>query len=346
MPLQFYGASPSGKARDFGSRIRRFESYRPRREVKLELKVFSGSESVQLAEGISNYLKLPLSKLLKKQFSDGEIFIQIKENVRGRDVFIVQSTNPPAENLIELLLIIDALRRASTGRITAVIPYFGYGRQEKKDRPRVPISAKLFANLLEKAGADRVITIDLHSPQITGFFDISVDHLFATPVMVKHIKRMKLKKHETVIISPDVGRVEAARVIAKKISNDIPIAIIDKRRPEQNKCEVVNIIGDVRDKVGIIVDDIVDTAGTLTEAANELKKQGAKAIYAYITHPVLSGKAIDKIESSSLDKLIVTDTIPLGKKKSDKIEVISVSELLGEAIKRIYENKSVSSLFI
>ena len=312
----------------------------------MELKIFSGSETLKLAEGISKYLKIPLSNLLKKQFSDGEIFIQVKENVRGRDVFVVQSTNPPAENLIELLLIIDALRRASTGRITAVIPYFGYGRQEKKDRPRVPISAKLFANLLEKAGADRIITIDLHSPQITGFFDISVDHLFATPVMVQHIKEMNLKENETVIISPDVGRVEAARVIAKEINTHIPIAIIDKRRPEQNKCEVVNIIGDVKDKVGIIIDDIVDTAGTLTEAANELKKQGARAIYAYITHPVLSGDAIDKIESSALDKLVITDTIPLGEKKSDKIEVISVANLLGEAIKRIYENKSVSSLFI
>ncbi len=314
--------------------------------MKLKLKIFSGSETLKLAEGISKHLKIPLSSLVRKKFSDGEIFIQITENVRGRDVFVVQSTNPPAENFIELLLIIDALRRASTERITAVIPYFGYGRQEKKDRPRVPISAKLFANLLEKAGADRVISIDLHSPQITGFFDISVDHLFATPVMVKHIKKLKLKDKETVIISPDVGRVEAARAIAKKISNNIPIAIVDKRRPKPNQCEIVNIIGDVKKKTAIIIDDIVDTAGTLTQAANELKKQGAKKIYAYITHAVLSGKAINKIASSSLDKLVVTDTIPLGNKKIDKIEVISVAELLGEAIKRIYENKSVSSLFI
>jgi len=312
----------------------------------LELKVFSGSESLSLAKGISKYLKRPLSSLEKRKFSDGEVFIQIKENVRGRDVFVVQSTNSPAENIIELLLIIDALRRSSTGRITAVIPYFGYGRQEKKDKPRVPISAKLFANLFEKAGANRIVTIDLHAPQITGFFDISVDHLFATPVTVKHIKKLNLDYKETVIVSPDVGRVEAARAIAKKINRNIPIAIVDKRRPKPNHCEVVNIIGDVKDKVAIIVDDIVDTAGTLTEAANELKKQGARAIHAYITHPVLSGNAIEKITSSSLDKLIVTDTIPMGEKKSKKIEVVSVAKLLSEAITRIHENKSVSSLFI
>ncbi len=312
----------------------------------MELKVFSGSESLSLAKGISKYLKRPLSSLEKRKFSDGEVFIQIKENVRGRDVFVVQSTNSPAENIIELLLIIDALRRSSTGRITAVIPYFGYGRQEKKDKPRVPISAKLFANLFEKAGANRVLTMDLHAPQITGFFDISVDHLFATPVMVKHIRKLNLDYKKTVIVSPDVGRVEVARVIAKKINRDIPIAIVDKRRPEPNHCEVVNIIGDVKGKTVIIIDDIVDTAGTLTEAANELKKQGARAIYAYITHPVLSDKATEKITSSSLDKLIVTDTIPMGKKKSKKIEVVSVAKLLSEAIMRIHENKSVSSLFI
>ncbi len=312
----------------------------------MELKVFSGSGSLSLAKGISECLKKPLSSLEKKKFSDGEIFIQIKENVRGRDVFVVQSTNSPAENILELLLIIDALRRSSTGRITAVIPYFGYGRQEKKDKPRVPISAKLFANLFEKAGANRIVTIDLHAPQITGFFDISVDHLFATPVMVKHIKKLNLDYKKTVIVSPDVGRVEAARVIAKKINRNIPIAIVDKRRPKPNHCEVVNIIGNVKDKTAIIIDDIVDTAGTLTEAANELKKQGASAIYAYITHPVLSGKAVEKISSSSLDKLIVTDTIPMDKKKSKKIEVVSVAKLLSEAITRIHENKSVSSLFI
>jgi ribose-phosphate pyrophosphokinase len=312
----------------------------------LELKVFSGSGSISLAKGISECLKKPLSPLEKRKFSDGEIFIQIKENVRGRDVFVVQSTNSPAENIIELLLIIDALRRSSTGRITAVIPYFGYGRQEKKDKPRVPISAKLFANLFEKAGANRVVTMDLHAPQITGFFDISVDHLFATPVMVKHIKKLNLDYKKTVIVSPDVGRVEAARFIAKKINRDIPIAIVDKRRPEPNHCEVVNIIGNVKNKTVIIIDDIVDTAGTLTEAANELKRQGASAIYAYITHPVLSGKAIEKISSSSLDKLIVTDTIPMEEKKSKKIEVVSVAKLLSEAITRIHENKSVSSLFI
>jgi ribose-phosphate pyrophosphokinase len=312
----------------------------------VELKVFSGSESLKLAEGISKSLKLPLSSIERKKFSDGEIFVQIKENVRGSDVFVVQSTNPPAENFIELLLIIDALRRSSTGRITAVIPYFGYGRQEKKDKPRVPISAKLFANLLEKAGADRILTVDLHASQIAGFFDIPVDHLFAAPVMIKHIKNLKLSYKETVIISPDVGRVEAARAIAKKISNNIPIAIVDKRRPKPNHCEVVNIIGDIKNKIAIIIDDIVDTAGTLTEAADEIKKQGAMSVYAYITHPVLSGDAIKKIASSALDKLVVTDTIPLGNKNNKKIEVVSIAGLLSEAIIRIHKNKSLSSLFI
>jgi len=312
----------------------------------VELKVFSGSESLKLAEGISKRLKLPLSSIERKKFSDGEIFVQIKENVRGRDVFVVQSTNAPAENFIELLLIIDALCRASTGRITAVIPYFGYGRQEKKDKPRVPISAKLFANLLEKAGANRILTVDLHASQIAGFFDIPVDHLFAAPVLVKHIKNLKLSYKEIVIVSPDVGRVEAARAIAKKISNTVPIAIVDKRRPKPNHCEVVNIIGDIKDKTAIIIDDIVDTAGTLTEAANEIKKQGARTVYAYITHPVLSGDAIKKIAYSALDKLVVTDTIPLGNKKNKKIEVVSIAELLSEAIIRIHKNKSLSSLFI
>jgi ribose-phosphate pyrophosphokinase len=312
----------------------------------VEFKVFSGSESLKLAEGISKHLKLPLSSIDRRKFSDGEIFVQIKENVRGRDVFVVQSTNAPAENFIELLLIIDALCRASTGRITAVIPYFGYGRQEKKDKPRVPISAKLFANLLEKAGADRILTVDLHASQIAGFFDIPVDHLFAAPVMIKHIKNLNLSYKDTVIVSPDVGRVEAARAIAKKISNTIPIAIVDKRRPEPNHCEVVNIIGNIKDKIAIIIDDIVDTAGTLTEAANEIKKQGARSVYAYITHPVLSGDAIRKITSSALDRLIVTDTIPLGNKKNKKIEVVSIAELLSEAIVRIHKNKSLSSLFI
>ncbi|MEO0294161.1 MAG: ribose-phosphate pyrophosphokinase [candidate division WOR-3 bacterium] len=312
----------------------------------MELKVFSGSGSLKLAEGIARYLNISLSSIERKKFSDGEIFVQIKENVRGRDVFVVQSTNPPAENLIELLLMIDALRRASTGRITAVIPYYGYGRQEKKDKPRVPISAKLFANLLETSGADRILTIDLHAPQIAGFFDIPVDHLFAAPVFIKHIKEMKLSEEEIVIVSPDVGRVEVSRAIAKKISSNIPIAIVDKRRPEPNHCEVVHIIGNVKDKFAIIIDDIVDTAGTLTEAANELKKQGAKSIYGYITHPVLSGEAIRKINSSALDKLVVTDTIPLNDKRSEKIEVVSVAELLSEAIIRIHKNQSVSSLFV
>jgi ribose-phosphate pyrophosphokinase len=312
----------------------------------LELKIFGGSANSTLAQGISDYLKIELSSIELKKFSDGEIFVKILDDVRGRDVFVIQSTYPPAENVLELLLIIDALIRASAGRITAVIPYYGYGRQDKKDQPRVPISAKLVANLIVKSGANRVLTIDLHSPQIAGFFDIPVDHLFAAPVTINHIKLLGINKENPIIVSPDVGRVAVARAIAKRIEENVPIAVVDKRRPAPNQAEVLNIIGDVKDKVAIIIDDIIDTGGTLTEAVESINNAGAKSVYAYITHPVLSGNSISKIKSSEITKLIVTDSIPLGDKSCDKIEVVSVSELLGEAIIRIHENRSVSSLFI
>jgi ribose-phosphate pyrophosphokinase len=312
----------------------------------LELKIFRGSANPVLAQGIADYLKIELSSIELKRFSDGEIFVKILDDVRGRDVFVIQSTYPPAENIMELLLIIDALKRASAGRITAVIPYYGYGRQDKKDQPRVPISAKMVANLIVKSGANRVLTIDLHSPQIAGFFDIPVDHLFAAIVTIKHIKLLGIHKKNPIIVSPDVGRVAVARAIAKRVEDNVPIAVVDKRRPAPNQAEVLNIIGDVKDKVAIIIDDIVDTGGTLTEAVDIINDAGAKLVYAYITHPVLSGNAISKIKSSEITKLIVSDSIPLGDKNCDKIETVSVSELLGEAIARIHENRSLSSLFV
>ena len=312
----------------------------------MELKIFRGSANPILAQGIADYLKIELSSIELKRFSDGEISVKILDDVRGSDIFVIQSTYPPAENIMELLLIIDALIRASAGRITAVIPYYGYGRQDKKDQPRVPISAKLVANMIVKSGANRVLTIDLHSPQIAGFFDIPVDHLFAAPVTIKHIKLLGIHKENPIIVSPDVGRVAVARAIAKRVEENVPIAVVDKRRPAPNQAEVRNIIGDVKDKVAIIIDDIIDTGGTLTEAVDAINDAGAKSVYAYITHPVLSGNAISKIKSSEITKLIVTDSIPLGDKNCDKIEVVSVSELLGEAIIRIHENRSISSLFI
>ena len=310
------------------------------------MKIFSGTANQELAKGIVDYLNIPLSSVKIRRFSDGEISVRILENVRGMDVFVVQPTIPPSDNIMELLLIIDALRRSSAERITAVLPYYGYGRQDKKAEPRVPISAKLVANLIVEAGANRVLTLDLHSQQIAGYFDIPVDHLFAASVTIKHMLSIGIHEDNSVLVSPDAGRVVVARAIAKKIDGNVPIAIVDKRRPGANEAEVVNIIGDVQGKVAVIIDDIVDTGGTLIGAANAIKSAGAKLVYAYITHPVLSGSSISKIEASSLDKLIVTDSIPLGDKKSDKIQVISVAGLIGEAIMRIHENKSVSSLFI
>jgi len=312
----------------------------------VELEVFSGRANPELAKGIVNYLNIELSSVQQREFSDGELFVKILDDVRGGDIFVVQPTIPPAENLMELLLMIDALSRSSAERITAVIPYYGYGRQDKKDEPRVPISAKLVANLLVKAGADRILTLDLHSQQIAGYFDVPVDHLFAAPVTIQHMQSIGIQEEDSVIVSPDVGRVGVARAIAKRINTHVPIAIIDKRRPAPNQAEVVHIIGDVRDKVAVIIDDIVDTAGTLVGAASAIMGAGAKSVYAYITHPVLSGDALSKIESSLLTKLMVTDSIQLGDKKSDKIEVISVADLFGEAILRIHENRSISSLFV
>ncbi len=308
-----------------------------------ELKVFSGTSNPELGKKICGYLDITEGKIDALRFSDGEIRIKIGENIRGKDVFIIQSTNPPAENLLELLIIIDAAKRASARRITAVIPYFGYARQDKKDEPRVPITAKLVADLLTTAGADRVLALDLHVEQIQGFFNIPFDHLYAAPVMIEHFRAFDLSNF--IVVSPDPGSVVRSRAVAKRLGN-LSLAIIDKRRPEPNKAEVINIVGEVEGKNVLLVDDIIDTAGTIVGATAALEKRGAKDIYVYCTHPVLSGKAMERLENSPIKKLVTTDTIPLGKKENEHITVLSVSELLGEAIRRIHEEQSVSTLFV
>ncbi|HDD35524.1 MAG TPA: ribose-phosphate pyrophosphokinase [Candidatus Desulfofervidus auxilii] len=308
--------------------------------------LLSGNANPSLAQEIANYLGVPKGKALVDTFSDGETRVEIGENVRGEDVFVVQPTCPPVNhNLMELLIMIDALKRASAKRITAVIPYYGYGRQDRKVKPRVPITAKLVADLLTTAGADRVLSMDLHVGQIQGFFNIPVDHLFAAPVILDYIKS-HFKNNNLTIVSPDAGGVERARAFAKRLG--AALAIIDKRRDAPNVAEAVNVIGDIKEKTVVILDDMVDTAGTLTEAADVLIKKGAKEVYACCTHPVLSGPAIKRITECSIKKIVVTNTIPLKEeaKRCGKIEVLSVAPLLGEAIKRIHEETSISTLFV
>ncbi len=311
-----------------------------------ELKIFAGNSNPPLAEEISQYLEVPLGKAVVETFSDGESRVEIKENVRGADVFVLQSTSTPGNNnLMELLLMLDAFKRASAKRITAVIPYYGYARQDRKVVPRVPISAKLIADLMTTAGASRMLTMDLHSGQIQGFFDIPVDNLYATPVLLQHLKK-QLNHNEVTIVSPDAGGVERARAFATRL--DVSLAIIDKRRVGPNVVAEMNIIGEVKDQIAILLDDMVDTAGTLTLAADALKKEGAKKIIGCCTHPVLSGPAIQRIEESALEELIVTNTIPLGveAQRCKKIKVLSVAHLIGEAIRRTHEEESISSLFV
>ncbi len=309
------------------------------------IKLLTGNSNPELCKSICEYLDLAMTRAEVKRFSDGEIWIEIGENVRGSDAFVIQSTcSPVNENLMELLLLIDALKRASARRITAVVPYYGYARQDRKVAPRVPISAKLVANLLTTAGADRLLFIDLHAGQIQGFFDIPVDHLFAAPVLLDYL-RLNVND-DLAVVSPDAGGTERARAFAKRLQAGL--AIIDKRRERANVAKAMNIIGNVEDKVTIILDDMVDTAGTLTEAAEALKNAGAKEVYACATHPVLSGPAIDRINKSVIKKLVVTDTIPLSPagKDSEKIVSLSVAKLLGEAVRRIHHEDSVSSLFV
>ena len=309
------------------------------------MKVLAGTSNSRLCENIARQLKLKLVNSNIKRFADGEVYIEINENIRGNSIFVVQSTSNPAnDNLMELLICIDALRRSSAKNITAVIPYFGYARQDRKVVPRTAISAKLVSNLITNAGANRILSVDLHAGQIQGFFDIPVDNLFSTPIFAKHIKR-KLRINNLICVSPDVGGAERARSLGRRIN--VSIAIIDKRRPAPGKSEVMNIVGNIKNKNCVIVDDIIDTGGTIVNAAKALKDKDAKDIYVYITHAVLSGQAVEQIEKSQIKKLITTDTIDNSKKirGSKKIEIISMAPIISEAMKRIANSTSVSSLF-
>ncbi len=309
------------------------------------MKILTGNSNRPLAEAIAASLNVPLTKALVRRFADMEVFVEIHENVRGEDVFVIQSTSYPAnDNLMELLICLDALKRASARRITCVIPYFGYARQDRKSGPRTPISAKLVANLITAAGADRILTLDLHAGQIQGFFDIPLDNLFAAPVMVKDILE-KFENADLMVVSPDVGGVLRARAIAKRIGSDL--AIVDKRRERAGESEVMNIIGDVRGRTCILVDDIVDSAGTLCNAAEALMNHGAESVYAYVTHGVLSGGAVARVTASALKSLVITDSIQATEavRVAHNIRRLSIAPLMGEALSRIYEERSVSSLF-
>lgn len=308
-----------------------------------DIKIFAANSNKELAQKIADQLGLPLSKCEVGTFSDGEIAVSVGETVRGSDVFVIQSTCTPVNNnLMELLIMIDAMKRASAGRITAVIPYFGYARQDRKSKSRDPISAKLVADLITTAGADRVLTMDLHAAQIQGFFDIPLDHLVGMPILAKHFEQENLDN--LVVVSPDLGSVNRARTFANRL--DAPIAIIDKRRPKPNVSEIMNIIGDIKDKNVLIIDDIIDTAGTLCNAANALKERGAKSVRACATHGILSGPAVERIRDSAIEGLVLLDTIPLTAEKTlDKIQVETVAPIFAQAIQRIYSDQSVSILF-
>ena len=309
------------------------------------MKILTGNSNKNLSDKISKHLKNKIVNSSIRKFSDGEIYIEINENIRGNSIFIIQSVSSPAnDNLMELLLCIDALKRSSAKNITAVIPYFGYARQDRKVVPRTSISAKLVSNLITNAGADRIVTVDLHSGQIQGFFDIPVDNLFSTPIFYKHIKK-KIKNNNIICVAPDVGGVERARALGRKL--DVGLAIVDKRRSAPGKSQVMNVIGNVKGKTCIMVDDIIDSGGTIVNAANVLKKKGAKEVHVYATHGVLSGDAIKKIKKSKIKKCVITDTIDSSDKvkKVRNIEVLSISNLLAEAIKRISNSTSVSDLF-
>ena len=310
-----------------------------------DLKVLCGNASIELARGACRHLGIEQGQAVVQKFSDGEVHVQIGDNIRGNDLFIINSTCPPVnDHLMELLILLDAAKRASAARITAVLPYFGYARQDRKDRPRVPITAKLVANLLTAAGANRVLAVDLHCGQLQGFFDIPLDHLSSEIVFVKHIIECGMNEN-MVVVSPDTGSVARARELANRL--EVPLAIVDKRRPKKNTTEVMNIIGDVRGKRALLFDDMIDTAGTLCNAANAIKAQGAIDVCACATHPVLSGPAIQRIQESVLDEVLVSNTVPLGEEAAQcgKFKVLSFAPLIGEAIRRIHEDESVSSLF-
>jgi len=307
-----------------------------------QLLLLAGTANRPLAEEMAQQLGQPLCAVTIRRFADGEIFVKIDENVRGRDVFIIQPTNPPAENYLELVLLIDAARRASAARVTAVLPYFGYARQDRKDQPRVAISAKLMANLITHAGADRVLGMDFHSHQLQGFFDIPVDHLYAAPVFVSHFRQKEL--HEPVLVAPDVGSAKMARGFAKRL--DASLAIIDKRRPSANVAEVVNVVGEVADRDCLIPDDMIDTAGTITEAARALKKLGARRVFAFATHALLSGPAVERLREAPIDEVTVSNSIRLPEeRKFEKLKILSIAGLMAKAIGYEHSNQSVSSLF-
>lgn len=307
-----------------------------------DLKIFSGNANSDLGAKITDCIGLRLSKATVSRFSDGEIQVKIEDNIRGADVFVIQSTQPPGDFWMELLIMLDAIKRASARRITAVIPYFGYARQDRKERPRVPITAKLCADLLETAGANRVLTMDLHSPQIQAFFNIPVDHLYSSMVLVDHYRHRRIK--DLVVVGPDIGSVRLARAYAKKL--DCPIAILDKRRPKPNESEIINIIGDVKGKNILIIDDMVDTAGTLIAATEALVNAGINSVEASFTHAVLSGNAVERIKNSPLSKVTFTDTIPLPEEKFiDKMQILSVDKVFGKAIMNLHTEQSISSLF-
>ncbi|MDH5644168.1 MAG: ribose-phosphate pyrophosphokinase [Gemmatimonadota bacterium] len=310
--------------------------------LQSKLMLVAGTSNTPLAGEISEHLGQPLCAVTIKRFADGEIFVRIDENVRGRDVFIIQSTNPPAESILELLILIDAVKRASAARITAVIPYYGYARQDRKDQPRVAISAKLMANLITTAGADRVVSIDFHQHQLQGYFDIPVDHLYAAPVLIQHFQKQGLK--DVVVVAPDVGSAKMARGFAKHLNAGF--AIIDKRRPSANVAEVVNVVGEVKGKNCLIVDDMVDTAGTLAGAIKALHDLGAKGIYVSVSHGLLSGPARERLEAVPLNEMVITNTTNVADdRRFDKLTVLSVGPLLAKAIRYIHSGESVSSLF-
>ena len=304
--------------------------------------LMAGTSNPLLAEEIASALGQPLCRVTIRRFADGEIFVKIDENVRGQDVFIIQSTNAPAENIMELLLLIDAAKRASAARVTAVMPYYGYARQDRKDQPRVAIGAKLVANLIVAAGADRVLSMDFHQHQLQGFFDLPVDHLYAAPVLVQHFRQKNM--HQLVIVAPDVGGAKMARGFAKRL--DGSLAIIDKRRPSANIAEVVNVVGEVEDRDCLIVDDMIDTAGTMSEAIQALKRLGARNVYAAATHPLLSGPAIDRLHAAPATEIVVTNTVAIREERHfDRLKVLSIAPLFSQAIRNTHSDQSISSLF-
>jgi ribose-phosphate pyrophosphokinase len=312
--------------------------------MKRDIKLFAGSAGQALATKISAAIGVSVSRSTITRFADGELKIKLEENIRGRDVFIIQSTQPPAEHILELLLFLDAAKRASADRVTAVIPYFGYARQDRKDEPRVPISAKLIADLVARSGASRVLTMDLHAEQIQGYFDIPVDHLYAAPVFIDYYQKYDVD--EIIVVAPDTGSVKRARAFARRLGKEVPIAIVDKRRTGPNKSMVANIIGDVKNRTALIYDDMLDTGGTMVDAAESIQEKGAKEVYTCIVHPLLSRNAPERVSKSCIKELVVTDTIELmPEKKIEKLKILSVANLLGKAIMRIHRSESISSLF-